>query len=287
MSRKRGTTRQKINSRRNRNAKKERLIRLGRRVSIVFAVLCAVAWLGAWVWFSGLFHDSVSAAQSTFYNKTASIGFAITDILVEGREHTDPDVLRALINVERGDSIFLVNPSETKKLIERISWVKEAHVERRFPDKVYIGLIERKPMALWQNKGKIRVIDYEGVTLTDRNIKPFADLMIVVGESAPSKVPELFMFLQAEKALLGRVEAASLVGERRWDLKLKTGITIRLPEDNIGQALSRLMDVHKKESILDKDLMAVDLRKVDRVIVRTKPGTVQEYVSGSNKGNEI
>ncbi len=237
-------------------------------------------WLGAWLFLSGAFDRSVLWTQGKVYDLAGAAGFSVQDILVEGRIHSDADVLRALVNIERGDPIFAFNPQDAKELIERVSWVKEAHVERRLPSTIYIGLMEREPVALWQNKKKIRVIDSEGVTLSDRDIEPFKDLIILVGESAPKHAPELLALLDAEPSLHDKVEAATWVGERRWDIKLKSGITVKLPEDDMGFALRKLAQAQDDDGLLEKDLTVIDMREADRITVRTRPGAVQTYKAG-------
>ncbi len=216
-------------------------------------------------------------------------GFRVDNILVEGRSETDPDVLRAIINLERGDPIFAFDPAETREMIERLSWVREAHIERRLPDTVYIGLVERKPMALWQNKNKLRVIDADGVTLSDKLTAHQRTLPIVVGEYANEQAYDLLVMLEAEPDIKNMFEAATWVGDRRWDLTLKNEMTVRLPENDIGLALSRLAQAHAQDKILDKDLSVIDLRETDRITVRTRPGAVQEYQASfdAKAGNNI
>lgn len=208
------------------------------------------------------------------------------DILVEGRVYSDPDVLRAVINIERGDPIFAFDPVDAKDLIERLAWVKEAHVERRLPHTIYIGLVEREPIALWQNKQKIRVIDSEGVTLSDSRLAPFGDLLIVVGENAPAHAPEFLALLTAEPDIKKRTEAATWSGNRRWDLKLKNGVTVKLPESDVGLALRKLAQAQTDDGLLDKDLTIIDLREEGRITVQTKPGAVKDYQAGL-QGDDI
>ncbi|MCB9988580.1 MAG: FtsQ-type POTRA domain-containing protein [Rhodospirillales bacterium] len=231
---------------------------------------------------SGTVTRAVNGAQHKLYDLAAAQGFAVKDILVEGRVNTDPDVLLALINIEKGDPLFAFDPDEARDLIERIAWVRSAHVERRLPSTIYIGLTERVPMALWQNKGKIRLIDEEGVTLTDTDLAPFKDLPIIVGEDAPAQAPDLLALLEAEPLLAERLEAATWVGERRWDLKLKKGMTIKLPETDVGFALRRLARAQEDDGLLDKDLIVIDARQSDRLTVRTRPGAVETYRAGTS-----
>ena len=132
-------------------------------------------------------------------------------------------------------------------------------------------------MALWQYKNKLRVIDADGVTLTDKLSANQKILPIVVGEYANEQAYNLLVMLEAEPDISSLVEAATWVGDRRWDLTLKNAMTVRLPEADIGLALSRLAQANTKDKILEKDLSVIDLRETDRITVRTRPGAVQEY----------
>lgn len=241
---------------------------------------CALALVaGGTIWLasSGVIDRSLKRAQGQAYAWLAGGGFRVNNILVEGRHETDPEVLRAIINLERGDPIFAFDPSETREMIERLSWVRSAHIERRLPDTVYIGLVERQPVALWQHKNKLRVIDADGVTLTDKLSVSQRLLPIVVGEYANEQAYDLLVMLEAEPEIKSLVEAATWVGDRRWDLTLKNDMIVRLPEMDIGLALSRLAKAQAQDNILEKDINVIDLRETDRITVRTRPGAVQEY----------
>jgi cell division protein FtsQ len=275
------TTQSKIIERRA-SGKAARLKFLLRRAGFIGGGVVLVCWAAAWLFLSGAFTRGVQWTEDKIYRETADRGFVINNVLVEGRVNTDPDMLRALLDVNRGDPVFAFNPREAKDLIERLTWIKEAHVERRLPDTVYIGLRERVPLALWQDKGKIRLVDNEGVTLTDKNLGKFGDLLIIVGDDAPLHAPELVNMLGAEPDIRGRIEAATWVGERRWDLKLKNGMTVKLPESDLGLALARLSQAQDKDGLLDRDVTVIDVRESDRITVRTKPGAVEEYKGGKD-----
>lgn len=210
-------------------------------------------------------------------NTTAGWGFAVKNIMVDGRRHTDADTLRAMIGIERGDPILAFNPSKVKADIEKLSWVKNARVERRLPDTLYIKIEERKPLALWQRGGRLSLIDAEGAVLTDRNLGPWRNLMIVVGDEAPQKAASLLSMLDAEPTIEERVDSATLISGRRWDLKLKSGADVKLPEDELGLALRKLAMNHEEEALLDKDVLSIDVREEGRITVRTKPGAAQDY----------
>lgn len=211
---------------------------------------------------------------------TAGWGFAVKNILVDGRHYTDVDLLRAMIGVEKGDPIFAFDPVAMKANLEKISWVKKAHVERRLPDTLYVKIEERTPIAFWQRAGKLVVVDADGVVLTDQNLARWKNLLIVVGDGAPEKAQELIGMLRAEPMIAQRVEAATLVSGRRWDLKLKSGAEVKLPADNMGLALRELAVNHEEEALLDKDVLSIDVREEGRITVRTKPGAASDFNAG-------
>lgn len=239
------------------------------------------AALTAWIGLSGAAVKAAAWSEREIFELAGDAGFSVSDILVEGRVHSDPDVLRAIINVRRGDPILSFDPRDARELIERISWVREAHVERRLPGTIYIGLIEREPVALWQNKGKLRLIDADGVTLSDSRLSSFGDLIILVGEKAPDHAAAFLSLLAAEPSVRKKVEAATWIGDRRWDMKLENGILVRLPENDAGLALHRLAEEQRRENLLEKDISVIDLREEGRMIVRTRPGAVHEYKAGT------
>ena len=248
-----------------------------RRFGMVAVVFAAVTWVGAWFFLSDADTRTSDWVQNKIIATTAAMGFVVDDVYVEGRVHTDPAILKAIINVDKGSPLFSFNPADAKTFIERISWVETAHVERRWPGTIYIALEERKPIALWQKNKKLHLLDEKGAVIAANSLAPFKDLIIVLGEDAPKLAPALIADLMAEDTLFPRIESAMRVSGRRWDIALKNGLKIKLPEDDIGYALRTLAAEEESENILDKDLETIDLRDPSRMIVRTRPGAAQEY----------
>jgi cell division protein FtsQ len=236
-----------------------------------------VAGSVSYLFLSGIVTDYMAKGHSYVYDKSVEYGFVVNQILVEGRVNSDVDIIRAILNLERGDPLLAFNPYEAKELIERISWVKAAHIERRLPDTVYILLQERRPLALWQHKGKLRVIDSEGTTLTDALRQDFSDLPIIVGEDAARYAPTLLGNLEAEPSIYKMLDSAIWLSERRWDLKLKNGVIVKLPDQREADALKRLSAEHELNQLLDRAVTHIDLRDPQRIIVKTVPGAVEAF----------
>jgi cell division protein FtsQ len=72
--------------------------------------------------------------------------------------------------------------------------------------------------------------------------------------------------------------AAVLVGGRRWDLHLDQGVTVKLPENHVREALAQLVKLDREKQLLARDVIVVDLRLPDRVTVRLPEGRTLDEV---------
>ena len=279
-SRVRGTRKSAIKKKRQ-TGKFDRKFIWIRRVSIICVAIAAICWVGAWFFLSDVDSRATNWIRQSTLSVTADVGFRVENIMVEGRRYSDADLLLAMINIKKGDPIFFLNPNEAKQQIERIGWIKSARVERRLPDTIYIKLEERRPLVLWQNNGKLSLIDSEGEILEVANLDKFKDLLMIRGKGAPSRAEDLAMLLDGEPDLKARVDQAELIDVRRWDLYLNDGKRIKLPETDIGLALRSIMVRQEQEDILGMNFITViDARYKGRLIVRTKLGKVQDYKAG-------
>lgn len=256
-----------------------------KRFGIILGIATIGFVAGSWYWLSG----NMGRTQNWINNKTveagADMGFAINNILVEGRVHTNPDALKAILNVEKGDPLFSFNPDTAREQIEKMNWVRAVRVERRLPDTVYVGITEKKPLALWQKGNELKLLDEKGEVIEESKLSQFKDLVIVMGDDATPHAPDLLKNLEAEPFLLKKIKAAKWIGGRRWDLVFPAGVTAKLPEGEIGLALRRLGQAAESEGLLEKDIVFVDLREDGRMIVQTTPGAVQEYQASKTGSN--
>ena len=119
--------------------------------------------------------------------------------------------------------------------------------------------------------------------MANQDVALFKDkLPMVVGPGAPIAANALLTTLEKYPSLSGRILAAVRVGERRWDLHLKNGIDVMLPEGHEAEALERLLQLHQEHALMDRPLVAIDLRLPDRLVVRPRPdsGTTQTGAAG-------
>lgn len=217
---------------------------------------------------------ALDAMRARFGQATANLGLRVEDVTVEGRANTPEPLLRAAIGVQRGDPILGFSVGQARERIQKLSWVEHATVERRLPGRIIVQLQERRPFAIWQNQGRFVLIDRAGAVVTNSNVADFRSLPLVVGPGASEAAAPLIDALTSRPDLMARITAAVRVGERRWNLMFKSGLTVMLPEGHEAVALDRLAALDHDHKLLDRPLQFVDLRLPDRVAFRAKPDAV-------------
>ncbi|MDE0726683.1 MAG: cell division protein FtsQ/DivIB, partial [Alphaproteobacteria bacterium] len=77
--------------------------------------------------------------------------------------------------------------------------------------------------------------------------------------------------LSRKPTLFAQVRAAVRIGGRRWDVRLKNGIKVYLPERDAFAAWVRLAELAAENRIFERDVAAIDLRLPDRLVLRLTP----------------
>ena len=225
---------------------------------------------------SPLGQSLLQSAADSIVQSTGLLGLTVADITVEGRETTNRETILAALGAGPGTPILAVNPTRAKEQLEALPWVRTAVIERRLPHTLYVRLVERKPLALWQHGGKLDLIDREGGVIPVARLDQFAKLPMVVGDGAASHATELLEMLASDPDLAARVTAAVRVGDRRWNLRIDNAIDVLLPADEAASAWSQLARLERSSAILKRDVQTIDLRLPDRLVLRISPEPPKE-----------
>lgn len=196
------------------------------------------------------------------------LGLRIETVALTGqRELTDAEVIAAA-GVTSTSSLPLLDAEAAREGLEALPLVKSATVHKLYPDTLAIAIEERQPYALWQNDGTVSIIARDGTAIEEMRDLQFARLPFVVGEGANNRAAEILGLLDDAPDIKARVRASILVAQRRWNLTLDNGVVVRLPEGGAAKALKALSTLEAADNVIEKDILAIDLRLPDRVAFR-------------------
>lgn len=208
--------------------------------------------------------------KQKFYYISARYGFVIENLIIQGEENIPPKDIISALKADKGDSLFAVNIEDAQKTLENNPWVQAAIVERRLPNTIYIVVVERKPIAIWQYNQQLYLIDEEGKRISDQEISKFKGLLHVVGLDANIYASSLIKSLDKSPSIAKMVVSGVRYGQRRWDLNLQQGITIKMPEKDFDQAYDYLNSLDKAGKLFDQNHAVLDLRDASRYYLEKK-----------------
>lgn len=209
-------------------------------------------------------------AWAGFVAWTAANGWEVRHVELTGAREQDRLAIYGAVLNGPTNAMLATDLDDVRARLAALPWVADASVQRRLPDTLVIEVIERKPVALWQHRRRLAAIDITGRPLTDKRLERWNDLPLLVGPGANAHVKDALELL-AVTPLGSEVDAAVFVGNRRWDLKFKTGETLALPDQpaQARAALTRFASLDGKgpERLLGGHFTRFDLRLPGRMIV--------------------
>lgn len=221
------------------------------------------------VWFGGLAGPAFTAAESRVRSYLAENGFTLDQdhLDVRGAAQTGADAVKAALAVADGSLIFDFDQQAARDRVRALPWVEDAVVMRLLPNRVIVVVSERQALAVWTPpEGAPQILDAAGVPVRGAAVSEAGSLPHLEGAAAPEAAAELVRALARHPALARRVDGFERIGGRRWDMKLRSGVVVRLPEAEAADALALFADLEARERLLELPLEVIDLRGEDLVL---------------------
>jgi cell division protein FtsQ len=228
----------------------------------------ALAFLAA----TGFYGMSLGGHAQTFAQATTTaVGFAIEDVKVSGNDQTSEIEILQLLGLDGTTSLVALDVDAARKKIATLPWVQNVEVRKVYPTTVEVKLQERRAYAIWQHGSELSLIEKDGSVIAPLRDNKFAALPLFVGRNAETAAASVVDQFSAWPDISKRIKAFVRVAGRRWDVYLDNGIVVKLPEDNVQQAMNLLSKMNKQNDLLQRDIAAVDLRLEDRTTIELTP----------------
>jgi cell division protein FtsQ len=242
-------------------------LRLPRWAGAAASALLILASIGYGAWKGGHLPMIVDALHDARDAAANAAGFRIAAVSLSGERHVSRAEIFSAAGVTDRASLLFLDVDAARARLKAIPWIGEAAVRKLYPDRLQITVTERDAFALWQHGGNVSVIAADGTVVGPLADWRFAHLPLVVGPGAATRARDFLALLDAHPEIREQVRASVLVAERRWNLKLKNGLDVRLPEVDVPRALDTLAELDRDKHLIGRDITAIDLRLPDRVSV--------------------
>jgi cell division protein FtsQ len=204
--------------------------------------------------------------------------FMVSAVQIAGAGEGLSEEIRATLALALPVSSLRLDLEDLRSRIAALDPVLEAGVRIRPGGVLQIDVTERAPVLIWRNQHGLFLLDGTGTLIgqLDRRADR-GDLPLIAGHGANAHVDEALALLAAAGPLSDRLRGLVRIGERRWDLVLDRDQRILLPVEAPVQALERVIALSEAQEVLERDVLAIDLRLAERPTLRMTEVAVQDW----------
>jgi cell division protein FtsQ len=206
---------------------------------------------------------------------TSAVGFAINNVKVSGNAETSEIDILERLGLDGTTSLMALNVVDTRNALKTLPWVRDAEVRKVYPDTIQIKLTERTAFGIWQHGSELSLIEKTGSVIAPLRDNKFAYLPLFVGRDAETGAEEIMADFDQWPDVKKRVKSFIRVAGRRWDIRLDNGVIVKLPEHDMARAMAVLAKLNNEEQLVERDIVAVDLRLEDRTTIQLSEGAAK------------
>ena len=210
--------------------------------------------------------------------------FMLDALSIEGASDSLNAEIREVLGLHFPISSFDLDLAELHKRVLSLPPVKiaEAHIKRG--GILHIKVDEKTPSLLMKKEKGFNVLSEHGDYIRSLHSREnFSDLPVITGEGAENAAAQATAIFKAIYGNLDQVRGLVFVGQRRWNIIMKSGQVVMLPEHDALQAVQKIIILDKTEQILSRQIAVFDFRLPSRITLRVpsdKYGQINSEVIG-------
>ena len=244
-----------------------------RRKKIYFPTILILLFFLIIVIYIFLFYDQKIFKQfnSIIENYSDKYQYSLSVVNINGLNNINEDEILNLIKPYKGSSIFLIPIKRIAKKISQNNWVKSINIQSNYKDTIEINIDESKPIGIYTT-GIQNILFSDDLKILENianNEKRFSALIKFEGKNSIHESIKLIDSFPDD--FIQYVDKAFLINQRRWDLELKNSILLKLPENNITEALENYKKIYinfSNEELIE--IESIDLRMKKKIILKYK-----------------
>ena len=163
-----------------------------------------------------------------------------------------------------------INQSKYKERLENIDWVKSVRINKVWPNKINVLLIEDDVVGLWNNK---LLLNSSGELYNlDQRVVPKELIQFFGPDDRVNDVYERFNLYNDELVARGiLIEKIELNLRGSWEITIRPSIKIKLGEKHTQERFERFLTIWDQSLLENFELISyIDLRYTEGFVIKRK-----------------
>ncbi len=192
--------------------------------------------------------------------------FPLHEVKVNGElKHVTREQVQFIVTRALKGNFFTLDLDKTRRTFEKLPWVRNVTVRRRWPDLLEVTLEEHQVLARWGNAALVNVQGELFQAASDQQLPVFTGPVDGVKEIAA----QYLVFKQQLESVKRQPVLVSLTPRRAWRIKLEDGVIVELGREKVEARLDKFVKVYDRTlGRLNRTINYVDLRYPNGFAVR-------------------
>ena len=179
----------------------------------------------------------------------------------------DRTAMAELVGIRPGTPMFAIDLQNVLVRIMSAPDTDRVSVRRLPNGNIAVRVRMRTAIAVWTDGVHYYPLTADG-TVINRPDDSAPENSLVFRGKLPDDLQPIVGALARIPGLSVRIDHLEWIDNRRWNLVVRDGPVVKLPESDIVTAMLALGDLNKKTNVLDRKITVLDLRDPDRTFVK-------------------
>jgi len=200
--------------------------------------------------------------------------FPLREIKVNGElQHVTREQLKLIVSRHLQGNFFTLDLEKTRDAFEKLPWIRNVSIRRRWPDRLEVSVEEHRELARWGNIALVNTYGELFHAASDR------DLPVFYGPG--DGVKEVAEYFKVYGELLQptglHVSQVALSPRRAWQIGTDSGMVIELGRERVQERLKKFAGVYRQTlGALSVQVRYADLRYPNGFAVRRPQGQQEQ-----------
>tara|TARA_Y100000591_G_C21796553_1_gene679645 strand:- start:631 stop:1302 length:672 start_codon:yes stop_codon:yes gene_type:complete len=160
-------------------------------------------------------------------------------------------------------NLFFLDQEKIRKIFDTLNNIESYTIKKKYPSSLKVEIIETKPLAYIKQDGKIFILASNKKIIENTNDK--LEIPFIFGKFELDNFFELKKEIEKSKFVYTDIKNFYSFKIGRWDLEISSGKLIKLPKNNVKEALNLSSQILVDENFKDKKI--IDLRLNKKLII--------------------
>ena len=198
-------------------------------------------------------------------------GYSFTKVNINKLINIKPNEIEKNFTKYYGNSIFLIPIKKISKNLHQNKWIKDFTIKSDYKNTINVNIVESIPVGIYFNGEDNLLFDENGKIIDSVNSNYNLYLHLIIFEGSNSLFNANIFFNSLPLLFRNEIIKAFFVNNRRWDVELRNGINIKLPENNILDSFNNYDKFYKNVSNQElAEIEMIDLRIPKQIVIKFK-----------------